>query len=54
MAETYLRKNNFNLKVPVGKVAKEKTVFQSSYTLVGIAPIWIFAPNLANYIICFD
>ena len=24
---------------------KEKTVFQSSYTLVGIAPIWIFAPN---------
>ena len=33
---------------------KEKTVFQSSYTLVGIDPIWIFAPNLANHVICFD
>ena len=33
---------------------KEKTVFQSSYTLVGIDPIWIFVPNLANHVICFD
>ena len=33
---------------------KEKTVFQSSYTLVGIAPIGIFAANLANNVICFD
>ena len=36
------------------KKVKEKTVFQCSYTLVGIAPIWIFAPNLANHVICFD
>ena len=35
-------------------IPKEKTVFQSSYTLLGIAPIWIFAPNLANHFICFD
>ena len=33
---------------------KKKTVFQSSYTLIGITPIWIFAPNLADHVICFD
>ena len=37
---------------PCCRTIKEKTVFQSSYTLalVGIAPISIFAPNLANHI----
>ena len=49
--QVYVKNANF---VKFFFSSKEKTVFQCSYTLVGIAPIWIFAPNLANHIICFD
>ena len=34
---------------------RENSLSKLIYTcLVGIAPIWIFAPNLANPVICFD
>ena len=45
---------DFVCMLAIFAIRKEKTVFQSSHTIVGIAPICIFTPNLANHVICFD